>query len=372
MKINLIVMKKTIFLFSLILLLFFTLASCVKKNHAPNIADQNFILDENSVAGTVAGTVVANDEEDAALTYSIVSGNTGDAFSISETSGEITVKTEAALDFEVTPEFTLIIEAKDSKQKGSVADITIRLNDIQISTEGMILYLPFNGNVNDLSPNGNNGIDYTMHNYVAGKKSQALDFNGTTDYVVLSNTLDSRNGLSFSFWLKTRGANATQNNGSIISKYSKINNTRCFMVYSFGSYETRSDDRLSAAFYADGYSSAYHDMSKSYLEPADISVYPNPSLWTILNPLRLARDQWTQCVVNLTPTTIEIWINDMLCTKKTREYNSYSTSFSEPVMIGNNYDIGEGTNNHFNGQLDEFRVYNRALTNAEIKTLFKE
>jgi hypothetical protein len=77
-------------------------------------------------------------------------------------------------------------------------------------------------------------------------------------------------------------------------------------------------------------------------------------------------------VVNLTPTAIETWINGKLCTKKSREYALYSTSNTEPVFIGNNYDIGEGTNNHFNGILDELRVYNRGLTEKEIRTLFKE
>lgn len=71
-------------------------------------------------------------------------------------------------------------------------------------------------------------------------------------------------------------------------------------------------------------------------------------------------------------TSIEIWINGKICTKKAREYTSYNTSASGPVLIGNNYDIGEGINNHFNGKLDELRVYNRGLTVDEIRTLFKE
>jgi hypothetical protein len=113
-------------------------------------------------------------------------------------------------------------------------------------------------------------------------------------------------------------------------------------------------------------------MTKSYLEPADISMYPNPALWTLLNPTRLVTGEWSHCVVNLTSTSIEIWINGEICTKKAREFTSYSTNAIEPVLIGNNYDIGEGVNNHFNGRLDELRVYNRGFTADEIRTLFKE
>ena len=365
-------MKKAISLLSLILLLFFTLSSCEKKNHAPSIDAQTFTLNENSEAGTVVGTVIAIDEENQSISYSILSGNTGDAFSISGDSGKITVKTKAALDFETTPEFTLKVEAKDSKQKGTVADITIRLSDMKITTDAMILYMPFNGNVNDLSPNGNNGIDHTTHNYVAGKRSQALDFNGLTDYIQLTNTINSQYGLSFSFWINTRGANGAQNNGAIIGKYSKINNTRNFLVYSFGSNDTRSNNRVAAAFYTYGYSASYHDMTKSYLETPELSVFPDPTCWTIINPLHLIIGEWAQCVINVTPTAVESWINGSLCTYKRREYNSYSSAPNEPVQIGNNYDMGDGSNNHFNGILDELRVYNRALTTEEIKTLFLE
>jgi hypothetical protein len=33
---------------------------------------------------------------------------------------------------------------------------------------------------------------------------------------------------------------------------------------------------------------------------------------------------------------------------------------------------GDGSNNHFNGMPDELRIYNRGLSNDEIRTLFKE
>ena len=353
-------------------MLFIVLSSCTKKNNPPTINDQVFTIDENSISGTLVGKVAASDEDGQVVSYSIKSGNLNDAFAISDTSGKITVKNEAAIDFETEPPFSLLVEVKDNKGKSSFGNVNINLNNIVIPTTGLILYMPFDGNVNDLSPSNNNGIDYTSLNYVAGMRSQALDFNGISDFVQLSKTINSQYGLSFSFWIKTRGAVVTENNGSIISKYSKINNTRCFMVYSFGANTTRNDNRLSAAFYEDGSSSGIHDMTKSYLETSELLVYPNPALWTLTNPTRLVVGEWTHCVVNLTPTDIETWIDGKFCTKKSREFPSYFTSSTEPVLIGNNYDIGDGTNNHFNGILDELRVYNRGLTNDEIKTLFRE
>jgi len=58
--------------------------------------------------------------------------------------------------------------------------------------------------------------------------------------------------------------------------------------------------------------------------------------------------------------------------KKSKGVQHIFNSDTEPILIGNCYDSGDGSNNHFNGILDELRIYNRALTNDEIKTLYKE
>lgn len=243
----------------------------------------------------------------------------------------------------------------------------------EIPTYGLLLYLPFNGNVLDASGNNIDCLNGTKNNYVPGIRGQALDFDGMSDFIQLNDTINSGKGLSFSFWIKTRGASGTENNGVIAGKYSMTYQTRCFLVYSFGADDTRSDNRLSAAFYKEGTSSAYHDNIKSYLEPAELLVFPSdPSLWTIVKPVRLVVGAWTHCVINVTSTDIEAWINGVLCTKKHREYDTYFNSPNEHIYIGNNFALGGGSNNHFNGAMDEFRIYNRGLTPNEIGILYKE
>jgi len=236
--------------------------------------------------------------------------------------------------------------------------------------EGLVLYYTFDGNLTDRSKYFNDGIDSTSGNYVKGRWNKALDFNGYSDFIQLSNTLNGADGLSFSFWIKSRGAYGTNNNGAIVSKYNMTGHYRCFMIYSFGAYETRDDNRLSAAFYIRSYTAGTNDHVKSYYEEKELSIFTNPSLWTIIRPRRIELNRWTHCVINVTPSDIEAWINGEMCVKKKREYDEYYDNPLIPTYIGNNVSGGEGSNNHFNGALDELRIFNRPLTEKEIRILF--
>ena len=126
-----------------------------------------------------------------------------------------------AMDFETTPKFNLVLEGKDNNNELANINVTINLNDVNPPTTGLVLYMPFDGNVNDLSINNNNGIDYTSQNYVTGKKSQSLDFNGISDYSKINQHNKFSKWAVIPFWMYTRGSTGTDNNGSVVSKYSK-------------------------------------------------------------------------------------------------------------------------------------------------------
>lgn len=89
-----------------------------------------YFLDENSLFGKRIGTVVATDPEGDLLTYTILSGNTNDAFAIGSSSGDLTVNSQEALDFETTPVFNLNVQADDGNGGISMVSITINLNDL--------------------------------------------------------------------------------------------------------------------------------------------------------------------------------------------------------------------------------------------------
>jgi hypothetical protein len=102
-------------------------------NEAPVIVDQTFTVPENSVSGTLIGNIVATDEDAMqAKTFSIVSGNTNNAFTINSTSGALTVASSSALNFETLPSFSLRIKVQDngSGSLSSQANITVLLTDV--------------------------------------------------------------------------------------------------------------------------------------------------------------------------------------------------------------------------------------------------
>jgi len=98
-------------------------------NQPPTAQDSDWLLVENSPAGTVVGTIAASDPEAGQLTYAIASGNTGGAFSLDSVTGQLTVANPAALDFETTPSLALTCSITDPEGLSAFATVTIHLQD---------------------------------------------------------------------------------------------------------------------------------------------------------------------------------------------------------------------------------------------------
>ncbi len=118
----------------------FVNAIYVIENSAPVIEDQEFTIAENSISGAEVGTVVVSDPDYNDLTFSIMSGNTDNAFSIGSSTGLLSVNNSDALDYETTPSFSLSVEVSDGSL-ASNATITINiesatgLNPIALNSE---------------------------------------------------------------------------------------------------------------------------------------------------------------------------------------------------------------------------------------------
>ena len=112
------------------------IAQHVMANHAPIVADSAWDLAENSVMGTIVGTVAASDPDHGQiLSYAIVAGYTGGAFAIDAVTGVVSVANPAALDFETNPVITLTVQATDdgAPALSGSGQITIHLQHVNES-----------------------------------------------------------------------------------------------------------------------------------------------------------------------------------------------------------------------------------------------
>ncbi|MBC6425477.1 MAG: cadherin repeat domain-containing protein, partial [Ekhidna sp.] len=96
-------------------------------NDAPVMADQSFSVAEDAGSRTVIGTIAASDAEMDRLTFTIVSGNTGNVFALDASTGVLS--TAGALDYETTMSYTLRVSVSDGSLSTD-ASITVNVVDV--------------------------------------------------------------------------------------------------------------------------------------------------------------------------------------------------------------------------------------------------
>jgi hypothetical protein len=105
--------------------------SLTNVNEPPQVDNAQFTVNENAPVDTFVGQVVATDPEQApgTLAYAITGGNADQAFALSP-SGEITVQTTAALDYETRPVYNLTVRVTDNGNLTDTATIRVSLQDV--------------------------------------------------------------------------------------------------------------------------------------------------------------------------------------------------------------------------------------------------
>lgn len=107
-------------------------------NTPPVIAPQTFNIAENTILGTTVGTIVASDPNAGqTLTYTIISGNTNNTFSLT-TAGVLKVASNTALDFEATPTYSIVVRATDNGTGALFAQATMTVNVTNVNEAPVI------------------------------------------------------------------------------------------------------------------------------------------------------------------------------------------------------------------------------------------
>ena len=103
-------------------------------NNPPVLANQTRSIGENSANGTAVGAVITASDPDAGqtLSYSLVGGNTSNTFAINTTTGQLRVANSAALNYEVTPSYALVVQVSDNgtPPRSTTAIITVTVTNV--------------------------------------------------------------------------------------------------------------------------------------------------------------------------------------------------------------------------------------------------
>lgn len=215
--------------------------------------------------------------------------------------------------------------------------------NIVMPTSGLVAHYPFNGNANDASGNGNNGTvnGATLVYDRFGNADRAYGFNGVSDHIQVQNASElNPQFVSVCAWMNKQPgggpdfpAIVTKYGGGVIGGYGMYKDYESTLGLNFG-------------------------------------VYINA--WDSYNsPYVLAENQWYFCVGVFDGQTISLYIDGVKILQS--DLQGAITSSQSDLYIGCEYRVIDTLLwQFFHGSLDDIRIYNRALSEAEIQALYHE
>jgi hypothetical protein len=205
--------------------------------------------------------------------------------------------------------------------------------------QGMVGYWPFNGNAKDATAYRNNGTvtGATLTTDRKGRANSAYAFNGAgSTYVSIADNaiLDITGDVTVSAWIKP--AAATQNtNARIVTKYDGTN-IDYLMAYNGTTQIMR--------FLVDANSRVTALSTTSINDPA----------------------KWYHLVGVRSGSTVYLYVNGSQEGSAAVTGATHTNNF--PLVVG----ADSGGGNSFNGSIDDVRVWNRGLSQAEVTALYNE
>ncbi len=166
------------------------------RNDAPVVTPQNFLISENSVNGAFMGTIAATDQDAGQTrTFSIVAGNTDNAFAINPTTGVLTVNNSAALNYEAVQQFNLTVRATDngSPAAAGTAPVIVYLRDVNeapvvAATQFQLLENTPNGAyIGPIASTDPDAGQTKTYSIVSGNTNNAFAINPTTGVLTVNN-----------------------------------------------------------------------------------------------------------------------------------------------------------------------------------------
>jgi len=259
---------------------------------------------------------------------------------------------------------------RNLKLKSLVLGISIALSGAAHAdlNDGLVAYYPFDGNAQDMSGNSNHGMEYGGVGYTTGKIGQAAQFDGMDDYIEIVPQSDVSQIGDFTIvtWVLLEDWK--------IQNHS-LYDDRQYIFNGFAHSNTTTSD-----FFRPGFSLIYDRIVDSE-EIHNIILYDSATTprteqntkvsigknWHQLLFMRRGDKDFTYFDGKfLLATYAQTFTTDTLLNMA---HNWFVGTFS-----GNNPNYrpeGEYFNYSFLGLIDDLRIYNRALSEAEIQELFE-
>ena len=217
-------------------------------------------------------------------------------------------------------------------------------NEINFTTSSLRKYLmahyPFNGNANDASGKGHNGIVYgtlTLTTDRKGNTNSAYQFNGTNSYIEVpaSSDLKPLNAITLSTWFYIETPGKTF------------------------------DDMI-----ATSYKAYYYPYSSYYIckmsDSVSFCITTLDEISTVIRSgTKINCHQWYHAVGTYDGQIMKLYLNGHLEISAPKSGNI--------VYNTNPLKFGHGVYNQFlTGKLDDIRIFNKALTESEVLQLYNE
>nr|WP_315252374.1 LamG-like jellyroll fold domain-containing protein [uncultured Flavobacterium sp.] len=205
-----------------------------------------------------------------------------------------------------------------------------------IPKDGLLAYYPFTGNANDTSGKGNNGIatDVTLTEDRFGISNSAYSFNGTSSNIesTIANYPLKGGSRTITGWFKADVPTVSNESDFCLLNYGNINDPTYWFKISL-------------------YSKGYLDMQFDSKTFSSQENYFN--------------NEWTFFAMTFDEknNTYSLYINGVY--KMGGVASLYTNGFDNLFRIGRNK-----LNNYFEGSIDDIGIWNRVLTQEEIKGLY--
>ncbi|TAF76426.1 MAG: hypothetical protein EAZ53_04010 [Bacteroidetes bacterium] len=238
-------------------------------------------------------------------------------------------------------------------------NLTITNLNIDLNS-GLVAYYPFDGNANDASGNGNNGV-ITGGVVPApdrfGKVSGSMLFNGGSDIVRVANSssLNSINtGITISMWLKQTATNCASGCDENIPSGGYVILDKALWNSSDGGY------RIDARGTTNVTGKRTRFISGNGALPVDQEANVDYSL-----------NKWVNLTVKYDLTNVYFYYDGQLTNIVNSPLAQISSNTFDLAIGGIQDALLNNTGFNFKGSLDDIRIYNRVLSDAEIAALYQ-